>query len=45
MNTGYYRIEVYTGKEKLPKSSPILKTLENVEREKADGTFIILMAM
>lgn len=39
MNTGYYRIEVYTGKEKLPKSSPILKTLENVEREKADGTF------
>lgn len=39
MNTGYYRIEVYTGKEKLPKSSPTLKTLENVEREKADGTF------
>lgn len=39
MNTGYYRLEVYSGKEKLPKSSPILKTLENVEREKADGIF------
>lgn len=40
MNTGYYRIEVYAGKEKLPKSSPILKTLENnLEREKADGVF------
>ena len=23
MNTGYYRLEVYTGKDKLPKSSPI----------------------
>lgn len=39
MNIGYYRIEVYSGKEKLPKSSPILKTLENVEREKSDGIF------
>lgn len=39
MNTGYYRIEVYSGKDKLPKSSPILKTLENVEREKGDGVF------
>ena len=39
MNSGYYRIEIYAGKEKLPKSSPILKTLENIEKEKADGIF------
>lgn len=39
MNSGYYRIEIYAGKEKLPKSSPILKTLENIEKEKADGVF------
>lgn len=39
MNSGYYRIEIYAGKEKLPKSSPILKTLENLEKEKADGVF------
>ena len=39
MNSGYYRIEIYAGKEKLPKSSPILKTLENLEKEKADGIF------
>lgn len=39
MNSGYYRIEIYAGKEKLPKSSPILKTLENLEKEKVDGIF------
>lgn len=39
MNTGYYRLELYTGKEKLPKSSPLLKTLPNAERTKADGIF------
>ena len=39
MNSGYYRIEIYAGKEKLPKSSPILKTLENIEKEKTDGIF------
>jgi N-acetylmuramoyl-L-alanine amidase len=39
MNSGYYRIEIYAGKEKLPKSSPILKTLENLEKEKAEGIF------
>lgn len=39
MNSGYYRIELYSGKEKLPKSSIILKTLPNAERTKADGVF------
>lgn len=39
MNSGYYRIELYSGKEKLPKSSTILKTLPNAERTKADGVF------
>jgi N-acetylmuramoyl-L-alanine amidase len=39
MNTGYYRIELYAGKEKLPNSSPILKNLKEVEKTKADGVF------
>ena len=39
MNSGYYRIELYAGKEKLPKSSTILKTLPNAERTKANGVF------
>ena len=38
MNSGYYRIELYVGKDKLPKSSPIL-SLKDVERTKADGNF------
>ena len=39
MNTGYYRLEVYSGKDKLPSSSPILKLLKDVERVKANGMF------
>lgn len=39
MNTGYYRIELYSGKEKLPKTSTILKTLPNAEKNKTDGVF------
>ena len=39
MNSGYYRIELYSGKEKLPKTSIIMKTLPNAERTKADGVF------
>ncbi len=39
MNTGFYRIELYAGKDKLPNSSPIFKLLKDVEKIKADGTF------
>ena len=39
MNSGYYRIELYAGKEKLPKSSAILKLLPDAEKVKADGMF------
>lgn len=39
MNTGYYRIELYAGKDKLPNSSPIFKLLKEVEKTKADGVF------
>lgn len=38
MNTGYYRIELYTGKDKLPKSSPILTEMKDVAKTKTDGT-------
>ena len=39
MNTGYYRLEVYSGKDKLPNSSPVIKLLKEVERVKANGMF------
>lgn len=39
MNSGYYRIEVYTGKDRLPNSSPILKALKDAEKTKANGMF------
>lgn len=39
INIGYYRIELYAGKEKLPKSSPILSLLKDVQKIKADGVF------
>lgn len=39
MNTGYYRIEVYAGKERLPNNSPILRTLKELDKTKADGIF------
>lgn len=39
LNTGYYTIEVYTGKDKLSANSFILQTLKDVEREKNNGMF------
>jgi len=39
LNTGYYTIEVYTGKDKLSANSFILQTLKDVEREKNNGVF------
>lgn len=39
MISGYYRIELYTGKDKLPKTSPILKLLPDAEKTKANGIF------
>lgn len=41
MNTGYYRIELYSGKDKLPKNTPILTQLKEKEvaRTKADNQF------
>ena len=37
--TGYYTIEVFTGKDKLGANSFILQTLKDVEREKNNGLF------
>ncbi|MDF2552081.1 MAG: N-acetylmuramoyl-L-alanine amidase [Chryseobacterium sp.] len=39
LNTGYYTIEVYTGKDKLSANSFILQTLKDAEREKNNGMF------
>lgn len=39
LNTGYYTIEVFTGKDKLSSNSFILQTLKDVEREKNNGMF------
>ncbi|KNB62463.1 N-acetylmuramoyl-L-alanine amidase [Chryseobacterium aquaticum] len=39
LNTGYYTIEVYTGKDKLSANSFILQTLKDVERDKNNGMF------
>ena len=39
LNTGYYTIEVYTGKDKLSPNSFILQTLKDAEREKNNGIF------
>lgn len=39
MANGFYTIEVYTGDERLKNDSQILKMLENVDREKVNGTF------
>ncbi|MCU7617877.1 N-acetylmuramoyl-L-alanine amidase [Chryseobacterium sp. PBS4-4] len=39
LNTGYYTIEVYTGKDKLSANSFILQTLKDAEREKNNGLF------
>lgn len=39
MNIGYYRIELYAGKDKLPKSSPILSLLKDVQKIKTSGIF------
>ena len=39
LNTGYYTIEVFVGKEKLSANSFILQTLKDVERDKSNGLF------
>lgn len=39
LNTGYYTIEVFAGKEKLSANSFILQTLKDVERDKNNGLF------
>lgn len=39
LNSGYYTIEVFTGKDKLNGNSPILLTLKDVERTKENGIF------
>ena len=39
LNTGYYTIEVYTGKDKLSANSYILQTLKDAERDKSNGVF------
>jgi len=39
LSTGYYNIEVYTGKDKLSANSYILQTLKDVERNKSNGMF------
>ena len=39
LNTGYYTIEVYTGKDKLSSNSFILQTLKDLERNKNNGMF------
>lgn len=39
LNTGYYNIEVYVGKDKLSSNSPILLNLKDVERNKVNGIF------
>ncbi|MBW8521782.1 N-acetylmuramoyl-L-alanine amidase [Chryseobacterium chendengshani] len=39
LNTGYYTIEVFVGKEKLSANSFILQTLKDVERDKNNGLF------
>lgn len=39
LNTGYYTIEVYTGKDKLSSNSFILQTLKDIERDKNNGMF------
>lgn len=39
LSTGYYTIEVFTGKDKLATNSFILQTLKDVEREKSNGIF------
>lgn len=39
LSTGYYTIEVHTGKDKLSSNSFILQSLKDVEREKNNGMF------
>lgn len=39
LNTGYYTIEVYTGKDKLSANSFILQTLKDAQRDKNNGMF------
>ncbi|GAB0155190.1 N-acetylmuramoyl-L-alanine amidase [Chryseobacterium sp. Alg-005] len=39
LNSGYYTIEVFTGKDKLNGNSPILLKLKDVERTKENGIF------
>ncbi|WP_419869006.1 N-acetylmuramoyl-L-alanine amidase family protein [Chryseobacterium sp. CT-SW4] len=39
LSSGYYTIEVYTGKDKLGSNSFILQSLKNVERNKENGMF------
>ncbi|MBW7675671.1 N-acetylmuramoyl-L-alanine amidase family protein [Chryseobacterium chendengshani] len=39
LNTGFYTIEVFVGKEKLSANSFILQTLKDVERDKNNGLF------
>lgn len=39
MANGFYTIEVYAGEDRLKNDSPILKMLQNVEREKVNGIF------
>nr|WP_314493602.1 N-acetylmuramoyl-L-alanine amidase [uncultured Chryseobacterium sp.] len=39
LSTGYYTIEVFTGKDKLSTNSFILQTLKDVQRDKNSGIF------
>ncbi len=39
LNTGYYTIEVFTGKDKLSANSFIMQTLKDVQRDKNNGLF------
>lgn len=39
LSTGYYTIEVFTGKDKLSTNSFILQTLKDVQRDKNNGIF------
>lgn len=39
LTTGYYTIEVFTGKDKLSANSFILQTLKDVQRDKNNGLF------
>ncbi len=39
LNSGFYTLELYVGKDKLPSDSFILKSLKDVQRDKLNGMF------